>query len=417
MGLCNSGQSIKRPLLTVSQLLRQSIRKCLSRTYFDGTELEESDLREALTKHAECWTNDTIESAIAAAAVTRMVAIGAAATAVDHIDAIRSRLEHYFENPSAEHVFRDSAGAYKEGPAAVISKAVGAGLAPPEFKVKSKLDMQGWKDNPELVFESLGMLRLSGARLSWQTGSAGNRVVAAYRWRAVFAGELQGEESPTPLLPPDPSPASTVGVGVPPGREGPFVPAFRGVQPGGIASRLQAAVPDVQVVRGMKNPGKLKVADGRVLEVTQKTCPVRIALHASWGLVSVDLFSFAVMLGDGQVVILGNPTPKALGIDVYESLGTCVRSRASVMGVETAAYKECRRVSLAVDALQYREGPEQAEPDPAVERSVARGPNMDMSPEGEALARSESLDSAVSSAVVAGWIGGAARGPSTEHHP
>ncbi|CAB1100536.1 unnamed protein product [Ectocarpus sp. CCAP 1310/34] len=45
MGLCNSGQSIKRPLLTSSQLLGQSIRKCLSRTYCDGTELEETDLR------------------------------------------------------------------------------------------------------------------------------------------------------------------------------------------------------------------------------------------------------------------------------------------------------------------------------------------------------------------------------------
>ena len=100
----------------------------------------------------------------------------------------------------------------------------------------------------------------------------------------------------------------------------------------GIASRLQAVFPDVQVVGGMQNPGKLKVADGRVLAVTQKTCPVRIALHTSWGLVSVDPLSFAII-----VVILGNPTLKALGIDVYESLGACARSRASVACVETAA--------------------------------------------------------------------------------
>ena len=52
--LCNSGQSITRPVLTVAQLLRKSIRSCLSRTYFDGSELEETDFLEALAKHAEC---------------------------------------------------------------------------------------------------------------------------------------------------------------------------------------------------------------------------------------------------------------------------------------------------------------------------------------------------------------------------
>ena len=47
----------------------------------------------------------------------------------------------------------------------------------------------------------------------------------------------------------------------------------------GIAHKLQAAFPDVQVVGGMTRPGKLKVADGRVLEVQDKTCPARIALN------------------------------------------------------------------------------------------------------------------------------------------
>ena len=137
MGLCNSGQSIRRPLLTVSQLLRQSIRKCLSRTYFDGTELDEADLREALAKHAECWTDDTLEPSIAPAAVSRMVVMGTETTAVDRIDAVQSRLEQYFENPSAERVFRDSSGAFKEGPAAVFSKAVVASLSPPRVQGQS----------------------------------------------------------------------------------------------------------------------------------------------------------------------------------------------------------------------------------------------------------------------------------------
>ena len=87
----------------------------------------------------------------------------------------------------------------------------------------------------------------------------------------------------------------------------------------GIAKELKAAVPDVQVVGGMSHPGKLKVADGRVLAVEKKTCPVRIALHTSWGLVTLDLFCFAIIPGDQDVVILGNPTMKLLRIVVYDS--------------------------------------------------------------------------------------------------
>ena len=64
----------------------------------------------------------------------------------------------------------------------------------------------------------------------------------------------------------------------------------------------------------MAHPGKLKVADSRVLVVQERTCPVRIALHTSWGLVTMDPFSFAVILGNDDVVILGNPTLKLLGI-------------------------------------------------------------------------------------------------------
>ena len=75
----------------------------------------------------------------------------------------------------------------------------------------------------------------------------------------------------------------------------------------------------------MTQAGRLKVADGRVVEVSNKTCPVRIALHTSWGLVQVDPFSFAVMPGNDDVVILGNPTLEAVGIDVYDSLGARAR--------------------------------------------------------------------------------------------
>ena len=72
-------QSISRPVLSVVQLLRKSIRSCLSRTYFDGTELQSIDLREALAKHAECWMGDSVDLSIAAAEVCRPVTMGSEA--------------------------------------------------------------------------------------------------------------------------------------------------------------------------------------------------------------------------------------------------------------------------------------------------------------------------------------------------
>ena len=104
MELSNNAQSISRPVLSVAQLLRQSIRSYLSRTYFDETELQEDDLREALAKHAECWTDDSVDPSITAAEVCRRVTMGSEATAVDPIDAVHSHLNQYFENPSGTRV-------------------------------------------------------------------------------------------------------------------------------------------------------------------------------------------------------------------------------------------------------------------------------------------------------------------------
>ena len=53
-----------------------------------------------------------------------------------------------------------------------------------------------------------------------------------------------------------------------------------------------------------------------------------------------------------MLVILGNPTLKLQGIDVYDSLRARVRERAAPTGVDTAAYRHCRRVNVSVDALQ-----------------------------------------------------------------
>ena len=55
------------------------------------------------------------------------------------------------------------------------------------------------------------------------------------------------------------------------------------------------------------------MADGRVLAVEKKTCPVRIALHTIWDLVTLGPFSFAVMPGDDDVGHSRQPNVKATG--------------------------------------------------------------------------------------------------------
>ena len=109
--------------------------------------------------------------------------------------------------------------------------------------------------------------------------------------------------------------------------------------PAGIANKLQAAFPDVQVVGGMAHPGKCKVADGRVLVVT---------------------------------------------------------------GANTAAYPQCRCIIISADAFQRQQCGTPEELNVAVERLVARGPDIDMGPEEELRARSESLEGAVLASVAAG---------------
>ena len=581
MELCNSGQSIQRPVLQLEQLLPKSIRRCLSRTFFTGIDLEHEDLWEALAKHAECWEGDEIDPSIAAAEVTRLCRMGNESTAADRVDAVQSRLETYFENPSAERVFRDTNLQYKKGPAAIISKAFVAGLKPPEFKiqVQHQLDMRsGWKDKPDDVFDvvraaavewrtveladkrrgeasvaksarsSTGRatrydrrqqgksestsnelatcseckkpghatqncpLKLFPAKPSSQNSSTGGGQTARgasggrgqqqqssqraggqrtqgqpsatqpaagrgsggassttsfhqrqVAGRAVFSGDSgqPTESNESALPPPAPFPSAETAPAVmaapsvsqSPEPESSYVPAWRGVKPGGmcafeaegiavdstekwcraslsvpgsadmvaldavaildsgsgltmmsagIARKLQAAYPEVSLVEAMQTRGTCKLADGHLREITEKTKPVRISLHTSWGLVSLDPFSFAVMPGDDDVVILGNPTLKALGIDVYDSLGARAREQANIAGVDTEAYKHCRRVTVSIDALQQQHDVQSDVPDPALERLLARGPDMCMTPEAEATERARALEDAVRAASDAG---------------
>ena len=187
-------QSISRPVLSVAQLLRQSIRSCLSRTYFGGTELQEDDLREALAKHAECWTDDSVYPSIAAAEVCRRVTMESEATAVDRINDVQSRLKEYFENLSATRVFLDTLGAYKRGRAAVTGKALVAGLNPPEFKLKieHQLEIRGaWKDKPKEVFSLVREVAVA-----WHTVEMGDKQRHHTRTGRV---NLRGQSSAKPF--------------------------------------------------------------------------------------------------------------------------------------------------------------------------------------------------------------------------
>ena len=119
----------------------------------------------------------------------------------------------------------------------------------------------------------------------------------------------------------------------------------------------------------------VKIADGKLVLVKQKSCPVRTALHTMWGPVVMDPVSYAVLPGKTDVVILGSPTLATLSINLYDSLGECAREHnLSLQGMESPNFKSYWQVRIAVEA-QLHCGPGAPEsPDEAVERLVSRGP-------------------------------------------
>lgn len=155
--LSNSGQTVQRPLLTLSQLLPESVRWCLADLVFEDNgddELAESDLQRGLAQHGECWTDSEIRPDTAVAEVESLLTMRSEPTAVARIDAARERLEEYFENPGAARIFREKLK-YIEGNARIITEAIVSGLKPLEFKenVQAALKVKGrWKENPNMVF-------------------------------------------------------------------------------------------------------------------------------------------------------------------------------------------------------------------------------------------------------------------------
>eukprot|EP00903_Cladosiphon_okamuranus_P021853 g20089.t1 len=153
----------------LDQLLRRNIRSSLMRRIFPDHRGEPSEARllEALARHGKCGAGDSMDPSVATATVTKLVHMGSENTAEDRTDAIIARLETFFENRSAESVFREPDGSYKRGPARVITRSLVDGLKPAGLKdkVERELDiLEGCKSDPDLVFEVV----LSAAT-SWRT--------------------------------------------------------------------------------------------------------------------------------------------------------------------------------------------------------------------------------------------------------
>ena len=71
----------------MSELLQKHVRECLSRTFFDGSDLEEEQLREALARHFQCWEEDKVDPSVAAAGVKKALALWSEVTALDRREA------------------------------------------------------------------------------------------------------------------------------------------------------------------------------------------------------------------------------------------------------------------------------------------------------------------------------------------
>eukprot|EP00903_Cladosiphon_okamuranus_P006086 g5996.t1 len=562
VAITNSGQTVQRPVLKLSQLLPENVRWCLADEYFEeqgGSELAESDLLRVLAQHGECWESAEVDPAKVVSDMESHLAMGSEPTAMERIDAVRSRMEEFCANSSVGRVFRDSVTRkYVSGPARVITAAVLRGLKPPEFKenVQAALKLQdgSWKENPTAVFrlvraeaskwrlvEQAKSRRRSRARKTtpggkggaepstqgrsrpsavtrtcWTCGATGHKSRActsagkgargsgsapsgggpgkpAARQqgpRKRGPGAPQGKGTPATResapskpasapgaavggraavpaaedthegcaasggLPPNPISAGAAapgsgGEGAAPVDAGAKVSSWRAVAPGGqpgdvevdaadgtrlvdlsipgaahptvcpvkavldsgaglgtippsIARRMQDVFPDVAVVSDMTRAQPLRAVDGRELTVTEKTCPVRVALHTAWGPVVLDPQPLAVMPGTDDVMIIGKPMLKRLGIDVDAAAEASARARHDdrLEGVESPDVAAARRVALSIAAMQP---PDREEvPDKALERLAARGPDMVMPPAQEEQGRSEALDAAVESAATAG---------------
>ena len=66
-----TNRRMKQHVFSFSELLQKHIRACLSRTFFNGSDIGEEKLREALARHAQCWEEDEANPSVAAAGVKK----------------------------------------------------------------------------------------------------------------------------------------------------------------------------------------------------------------------------------------------------------------------------------------------------------------------------------------------------------
>ena len=100
---------MKQHALSMSEFLQKRICACISRTFFDGHDLEEEKLRKALARHAQCWEEDEVDPSVAVAGVKEALALRSEVIALDRVEAAWSSLGEYFaSNASIEPVFRGS---------------------------------------------------------------------------------------------------------------------------------------------------------------------------------------------------------------------------------------------------------------------------------------------------------------------
>ena len=76
------------------QTVKRYIRAHLSRTFFDGSDVEGEKLREALpAPHAQCWAENEVDPSVAAAGLKKTLTLRSEITALDRVEAAGSFLE------------------------------------------------------------------------------------------------------------------------------------------------------------------------------------------------------------------------------------------------------------------------------------------------------------------------------------
>ena len=98
----------------MSGLLQKHIRACLSRTFFDGSDVDKENLHEALARHAQSCEEDEVDPYVTAAGLKKPLVPRSEVTALDRVEGAWSSLEEYFAlNASIERVFRDIVADFK----------------------------------------------------------------------------------------------------------------------------------------------------------------------------------------------------------------------------------------------------------------------------------------------------------------